>query len=256
MKDQYFGDKTDYIKHGVLRILAGELDGIGIHWTWTPDDSSTDGSRTRYLNCPDEWRCFDPPLFDLLQHAVKTGNRKLRLIAEMDVIPAAEHVFTPWTTSASERAASLEVLARAARRSGFVFLDPDNGLEVPSSPPGSKGSVKYVYFDEIATLWNLGLSVCVYQHFPRVSRREYVTKGLQRLANVVGVSQPAALLTSHVAFLCIVQPSHAERVSAALARAAQHWSPHVRLVELVDGNDLLERGVDISREAKQQELPL
>jgi hypothetical protein len=35
-------------------------------------------------------------------------------------------------------------LLEAARDVDWVFLDPDNGIEVPSKPIGRKGSSKYV----------------------------------------------------------------------------------------------------------------
>jgi hypothetical protein len=60
MKNQYFGDKNDYRKYGLLRILAdaGRL-SIGICWMLTQDDGRTDGQFISYLREPRKWRAFD-----------------------------------------------------------------------------------------------------------------------------------------------------------------------------------------------------
>jgi hypothetical protein len=83
MKNQYFGDKTDYIKYGILRSLASTDAGLGVHWTLTQDDSSSDGSRIKYLNAPAQWRHYDPEVFDALAQSVSTNERSLRLPATL-----------------------------------------------------------------------------------------------------------------------------------------------------------------------------
>ena len=61
-------------------------------------------------------------------------------------------------------------LLRAAGGVRVVFVDPDNGIEVPSKPPGRAGSAKFVMWDEIEGLWRMGCSLVVDQHFPREAR--------------------------------------------------------------------------------------
>lgn len=68
MKNQYAGDVNDYKKFGLLRLI--EASGIGkllVAWMLTPDDGGEDGSKRSYLADPDEWRSFDPELFDSLK---------------------------------------------------------------------------------------------------------------------------------------------------------------------------------------------
>ena len=55
-------------------------------------------------------------------------------------------------------------LLDAATGVDLVFLDPDNGIEVPSKPIGRKGSSKYVAWLETEALWQAGCSLLIYQH--------------------------------------------------------------------------------------------
>jgi hypothetical protein len=89
MKNQYFGDKKDYLKYGLLRILAdaGQL-SIGICWMLTQDDGRTDGQFIRYLREPRKWRAFDPGLFDHLHQAVIVdGTRSVQFIQGERIMP-------------------------------------------------------------------------------------------------------------------------------------------------------------------------
>lgn len=256
MKDQYFGDRTDYIKHGILRLVSSRLGRLGIHWAWTPDDGSSDGSRTSYLRAASEWRHYDPELFDELHHAVTSGDRRLKRLEERQTIPNAYHVFSEWQVCATKRRSTIDELLGQAMPGELVFLDPDNGLEVSSVPEGSRMSYKYVYFDEVAYVWSSGVSVCVYQHFPRVKREPYVQKRLVQLREHCAHGRFAAIITSRVAFLCAFQEQSADAVLAAIKDAVSHWSPHVYLVTL-DGAGLTRATPETSaRPGVQQDLPL
>ena len=67
MKNQYFGDINDYRKYGLIRILSdGGIIRTGICWMLTPDDTRTDGKFTEYLAKSEEYKKFDPDLYDFL----------------------------------------------------------------------------------------------------------------------------------------------------------------------------------------------
>jgi hypothetical protein len=119
-----------------------------------------------------------------------------------------------------------------------VFLDPDNGLEVTSTPHGAPGSTKYVYFDEVRRVWSGGHSVMIYQHFPRVNRRTYVLDRLRQLVSGLSYSHAYAVLTSHVAFLGVLQGSGAQGAWQAINDAANHWAPQTQLLSLTEEMEL------------------
>ncbi|CAA9432540.1 MAG: hypothetical protein AVDCRST_MAG37-733 [uncultured Rubrobacteraceae bacterium] len=51
MKNQYFGDVSDYRKYGLLRVLSSEGEiSTGVCWMLTPSDGRTDGRKLEYLD--------------------------------------------------------------------------------------------------------------------------------------------------------------------------------------------------------------
>ena len=59
-----------------------------------------------------------------------------------------------------------ERLVAFAAGADLVFLDPDNGLEIPSLPLGRKGSSKFAAWREVEELWRGGSSVLIYSTTP------------------------------------------------------------------------------------------
>ncbi|MGZ8521895.1 MAG: hypothetical protein ACXWX7_17300, partial [Candidatus Binatia bacterium] len=99
----------------------------------------------------------------------------------------------------------------------LVFVDPDNGIEVPSTKLGAAGSSKYVYWEELQAMYGGGQSILVYQHFSRVVRERFIPFLASRLNEELAGSTAVAFSTAHVVFFLVQQPKHA----AALARAAR-----------------------------------
>lgn len=230
MKDQYFGDKTDYIKHGVLRQLAAGGFNLGLHWMWTADDASSDGKRISYLERADAYRHFDTRLFDLLADRVKRGDRRLRILEELDTIPGAQHCFDVWEGDALARPRIIDAFLKRLQPRSLVFLDPDNGLSVASVRIGGKNADKYVFPDEVTRVWHAGHSIMLYQHFPRVRRDAYVANQLERLAQATTGGVYCALMTSHVAFLVCLHPEHVPLFQKLSERVEKTWTPHVKIV--------------------------
>ena len=55
MKNQYFGDRRDYLKYSLIRALGCEL-SVAVCWLLTYDDRIGEGRKTGYLCKPDDWR--------------------------------------------------------------------------------------------------------------------------------------------------------------------------------------------------------
>jgi len=256
VKDKYFGDQTDYIKHGILRSICNSGIPLGIHWTWTPDDSTTDGSRTAYLRAAHHWRRFDPRLFDAISDSLRAGRRTLKVLLEQDLLPGAVLCFDEWGRDFHARRRSLEGFTSQLAPNSFVFLDPDNGLEVASIPPGAPASTKYVYFDEVRQVWGKGHSLMIYQHFPRVNRRKYVLERLNQLTADLPYSRALAILTSHVAFLGVLQENGAVPLWQVLVRTVARWAPHVQLLHRTDGGTLVDVPLPSLSQSPQAELQL
>src|SRR5512138_3665052 len=71
MKNQYFGDISDYRKYGLLRALLSQgVPSLLVAWMLTPDDASRDGARRSYLD-DQRWETLDRPLFQALARFAK-----------------------------------------------------------------------------------------------------------------------------------------------------------------------------------------
>jgi hypothetical protein len=196
MQDRYVGDAGDFGKYGLLRHLArasgcGTDLKLGVIWYLVDDESGNeDGRHLGYLDDPALREC-DPELLGVLRDTVAFGERYVSLIERRKVLPEGTIFF-------SERLPSNGPMARIARIAGrrvwferalattrdcnLVFLDPDNGLEIASAPPGSAKSHKYVLIQEVQLLLARRQSVLVYQHMHRrAPHKLQVTEGLARL---------------------------------------------------------------------------
>ena len=230
MKDQYFGDKTDYIKHSLLSELTKSSFRLAVHWNRTPDDDSTDGNKVTYLRDSLNWRHFDPRIFDAIATSIRNGDRRLRLFEELGFITESIFCYDLWKNTSEERHKSVDNLLNRIDNSFLVFLDPDNGLEVPSVNHNSKNSRKYVYFSELRKFWNNGNQFLIYQHYPRAPRTEYLTKRFieirERLKQVGTIF---ALSTSHAAFIFVTKQEKGAPLYSTLKRFSEKWNPHVLL---------------------------
>jgi hypothetical protein len=227
VKDQYFGDQTDFIKYGILQAfaLSDDID-LFVHWARTPNDESADGSRTRYLARPDLWRHFNPPIFDILKSELAANRRSLHAVEQHGILPRTTFCFDEWRRQPQSRIDSLAEFLAPATRPGLVFLDPDNGLSTPNIVPRSLAARKYVFPEELQYVWEGGHSLAIYQHYPRVQRLPYLTGQLNRLESIVGRYDGAVINTSHVAFLFCFQANHAESGLRIAREVGAHWAPH------------------------------
>lgn len=257
MKDQYFGDQTDYIKYGILQFFAAESNPpLAVHWARTLDDGSNDGRRIKYLSNPEAWRFYNPALFDCISAELSVGRRELNCVREHDFLPNAQLCFDEWTSDTADRLMSIESLLQRLEKSSLIFIDPDNGLSTPAIKPGSPLSRKYVFLDELARVWNAGHSVALYQHFPRVTRTPYILAQMERLGAEFGRCEMVAIRTSHVAFILCFQGEHAGPGLETAAKAGSHWAPHTATLALTKRGelDLISKPVG-SAPKPQAELP-
>ena len=231
MKNQYFGDVNDYRKYGLLRVLALEARlRCLVCWMLTPDDGRTDGRFIEYLGSPSKWRHFDPELFDALHDAViERGSRNVTAFENSGLLPRGGFFSEVVPGPLPDRDSWFQRLLATSSGHDLVFLDPDNGIEVKSIPKGTKNSSKYVYWSELAALYEQGASLLVYQHFPRRPRRAFTASQAYRLAQEVGVDRVLAFSTSNVLFLLAPQSRHEKVLLSPAQTVAQAWNGHINV---------------------------
>jgi hypothetical protein len=227
MKNQYFGDINDYLKYGLLRCFAESGLRIGVCWMRTVDDGRSDGSKIKYLSTPEQWRSYDPILFDDLAEAIKQQVRDVLRAQKPGFIPDAlffnelvpddQQLRQVWLTKALAKLKGVELL----------FFDPDNGIEVQSKPWGRTGSCKYLYWQEIQRGWSQGSSLLIFQHFPRQNRQEYVSHLSSKVAIHLRGSNIFPLVTSNVVYLLACQPQHKVEIGVAIDTIAKRWASQI-----------------------------
>jgi hypothetical protein len=234
VKNQYFGDVNDYRKYGLLRALQkpGDLK-LAVGWMLTPDDDSGDGKFRHYLQVPRKWQRYDEPLFHHLSAALSDGDTpSVAMIEEDSILPRAKFFSEVVPDERSARALWGERLVEFAAGADLVFLDPDNGFEIPSKPIGWKNSSKYVAWYEIERLWKAGSSVLVYQHYCLQPHDAFTARIAAELRRRTGASIVEAFRTANVVFLLAAQRHHSTVFEEAIACHLPQWQGQVDVVRL------------------------
>jgi hypothetical protein len=173
MQNKYVGDIGDYLKFGILRALSpGHR--LGVAWWLFPNEMhNRDGWRVGYLKKPEQWRHFDPDLFDALDQIVTAGQRDVRAVQAADILPGAVFAGDLIVSNgpiARRRQARHEWFIDTKQQlvaADIVFVDPDNGLAPDSFSYGSPKAGKSVLLDELHRLATPERCLIVYHHQSR-----------------------------------------------------------------------------------------
>jgi hypothetical protein len=227
MKDQYFGDVNDFRKYGLLRSLAGpDRLRLGVCWMLTAPDERTDGEFLAYLGQPKKYRHCDPALFDWLHQVV--GEEKDRRIARIEastILGSALFQSRLLTDALRDREAYFTECAEKFVGCDLVFFDPDNGLEVKSTPRGRRDSCKFLYWQEVSSTFASGASVLIYQHFIREERGAFSARIVEELRRRLSAAAVFTFRTPHVLFLLAAHGRHLRGFRERLAVFDSHWAP-------------------------------
>ena len=114
--------------------------------------------------------------------------------------------------------------------SDVVFVDPDNGLVVPSAE-GKPKENKYVMPGELSAYYNMGSSVIYYQHKARRQDQFYMDQqeNLIKSPEFMGASGLALKFktTSQRYYFFILQPRHREMITEAVNEmVSSAWGDH------------------------------
>jgi hypothetical protein len=236
MKNQYFGDINDYRKYGLLRALQSTSHGgLLVAWMLTPDDGGQDGRSRLYLQQPKRWRGYDAELYDGLVSLLKPGTRPDVLLMESSqLLPNTRYYSALVPHRREDRAAWGRGLLDAARNIEWVFLDPDNGTEVPSRPIGHKYSSKYVVWQEVEELFKAGCSLLIYQHFRREPRHAFARRLVSELGRRTRAPVTHAFRTPQVLFLLAAQDWHASHCEQLVSKVSERWKGQIELEVLAN----------------------
>ena len=236
MQERYLGDSHDFIKYALLRHLHRELGvRLGVNWYLTrPEDvdraDNNDGEKRHHLNRK-EWRAGDVDLLVDISHFDDPANRHLVDIEKREILPIGTRYFDDVVPTA-ERSVWHDASIAALADTDVVFLDPDNGFEVPSMTRAR--SPKYALYSEAADHLRSGKTVVGIQFARQCDpiKRAAVIKG--RLAETIGAIVPLPVIRGRVApnilFFTMSPPCSLEPLRAALGSFSEQ-SGKVELIE-------------------------
>lgn len=240
MQNRYTGDVGDFGKLGLLRALSSAGLSIGVNWYLNADEShNDDGCHVKYLS-DDRYRNCDAQLWDELKHIVDSGHREVEAIEASGILSAKYY-------SALIKSEEQELAGHHSRREKWhsdalkqlcdlnvVFLDPDNGLMVPSAWKKNRTN-KYVEPEEILDYYKQGSSVVYYQHKAR-KLDEYYAIQHQKLIEESGFQGATGLglkfkSTSQRFYFFIIQPRHERIIRDCIeGMLSMDWGNHFCLV--------------------------
>ena len=236
MQNRYTGDIGDFGKLGLLRALHESRFSIGVNWYLTPDEAhNSDGRYIKYLD-NESFRSCDDKLWIELGQIVHDGKRCVSALERDSILPALyfSDVLDFHGESKAERARHRAAWHTAAlnklRSASVVFVDPDNGLMVPSAA-GTQKANKFVEITELADYYAQGASVIYYQHKARRRDDFYVDQQKHLLNNDAFADATGLALkfltTSQRYYFFIMQPEHKAELTASVHQMlSTPWEKH------------------------------
>ncbi len=174
MQNPYVADIGDYVKLAILRVLALGR-GLGVVWWIFPDEHhNADGGHREYLERQNEWKHFDPDIFEALLKIEMEKKRNVRAIENAGVLPNA--VFAsdpvpcdarPFSLRPAERSIWLAGIKAKLKSCNLVFLDPDNGIAPERLRLTHRLAGKSVTIEEMQALQESNRAMVVYHHQTR-----------------------------------------------------------------------------------------
>ena len=255
MRDKYVGDVGDYYKYGLLRHLIGHTAGdqssrlkLGVVWYLFNDPCErNDGNHRSYLEERNSrlFRPLDPELYDAMSVFEDPSRRSVGEVDRLGILPGALTFPKPLSLSRLPRGTSDAIGDRIRYRNGWlddavgstagadiIFLDPDNGLQVPSTPFHRDAAPKYAFYSELLPFWTRGQSLVIYQHKNLHQKASaQITERQEELeVNLPGGAIRSVYFPSGSGriFIVVAQPHHSELMLRRLDSFRRLGGDHIR----------------------------
>ncbi len=222
MQDKYAGDIGDFGKFALLSELAKQGLSIGINWYKTESSTTEKNNDGRYIKIPQSLQECDPTFAKKLLAISESENRSIRAIEEAQLVPEA--VYFGESVSASDRLGwhNRALAFFKDRKTNLVFLDPDNGLLVPSVKKHQQRSKKYCFYEEVAQYIEQGFSVLVYNHRSRKAEIQYFQEIEARFHTCLKNTEYELFEITFPRFsvrdyFAIAKPDHSEKIRKAFS---------------------------------------
>ena len=201
MQNHYAGDVGDFGKFGLLRhFFSSNMWRLGVVWYLFPDEEhNEDGRYIKYLSKPEFIACNEY-LINKLSKIVHS-NRNVKELERAKILKTDTVYFDECLDFyqhypgqlklRKEKRLNLRIawLQKALKRvesCNAIFVDPDNGLEIPScSKLNQAKSGKYIYYTEIRQLFYGKDVIIIYHHLNRHKNHGSHIQQIEGRANVL-----------------------------------------------------------------------
>jgi hypothetical protein len=211
MKNQYFGDTRDLFKYDLILEILTKIDSLN-HFTFvpmlTPNDSTRDGTRTKYSERNAGIRRSE--LVSFLQECIKEGRRNIkeleRFFRESKIAKGLSITIYKGDEyfSHQKREEYFAGIDDSLLTSSLIEVDQDTGLEVKSMRGKEE---KYLKYEEVKFLYERMSEdsiLMIWQFIPRVKRDLYFRKISKKLEKTVG-SPPLFVSDNQVVFFFLTK---------------------------------------------------
>ena len=246
MKDQYFGDKNDYIKYALLRRLTrGNEVRTAVCWMLTESDLTRDTRNKHYLDEPfaQLWRRIDKDLFKCLHEAVcDDGERAVRVIERSRLLEGTSFYPSDLTPSdqppryltniLDERRGYFNEFLQWVDNRELVFFDPDTGIHPKYQTYKYSPDPRYLYLSEIRNAYTEDNSLLVYQHRGWGEPIEETVQKLQRklFKAAAAAGRVHMFYSGDVAFGLVPHTKHGEKFEEQVKGINRDWAGFVHTV--------------------------
>ncbi|MAJ02886.1 MAG: hypothetical protein CMP37_03120 [Rickettsiales bacterium] len=173
MQERYLGDIHDFMKLNFLEFISKKINKkIGLNWYLIDPKHIgkselllNDGEQRSFI-LEDKYTNTNERLVGELQCLKKTSNRSIINYTKNTYLNNYVNFYNKKVTI-SNRLQWFRDSMLFFKNNDVLFLDPDNGLIVESESKNSKRSIKYINYQEIKDLYDLGKTIffCQFQSF-------------------------------------------------------------------------------------------
>ena len=228
MQDRYAGDIGDFGKFSLLKELSRQGFSIGINWyrTETLDSEKKPDGRVKqndggYTEIPEKLKACDISLAETLSTIAESNDCSIDKLEEAQLLPNAVYYNERVSVDGREDWHRQALAFFANNHSDLVFLDPDNGMLVPSVKKHQPRSVKYAFYEEVQNYIEQGQSVLVYSQRSRKQEIQYFHEIESRLRETIRDSEiyeitfPRYSVRDYFAIPAL--PKHSEKIEMAFS---------------------------------------
>lgn len=236
MQERYLGDVHDFMKYALMRHLHKKMGiSLGLNWYLTCPSmvdrpGNNDGNNRYHLN-GGVWDIIDSELRAALQGFAACADRKIDIFELSKILPLGTRYHSDPVPNDDRDIWHAAALAKMSLVD-LVFLDPDNGLQVPSM--SRRTAPKYAYDHEVASYLHAGKMVICVQFARQCNPEDRAAAVRARLDGLsgAGASLPTirCRVSPNILFMVLSPPAHQSQLSAAIVEFVEKCGDKAMLI--------------------------